>query len=1153
MNVGNIFTADCVDKPLPPDSRCSDPAFALANPALCPVAPFLLIKPSVALMCVLGCLQFKAFYVKDGKETDVTNLSLFTSSNTDILVIGASSGGATALSIGNVLVTASYLGLTAQAQLDVIGAGGTCSCCDNTQVAMMVAVDNSRSMSLQFAGMYASRLAFAKAAANRFISEVNQTKDLIGLLKFNADDDTVLSSPVSNKNLVQTFVNPIPQTQSKTTFYDALTTAISELNATSANLKVLVLISDGEDTTTSYLDFPNPIALLSDFKSNGGIVICVGCRASGEGFAFLSNLATGGFFINAYPGIETAALNLLSGLKGYICAGNCTPAGDVIANQGKLNYTAFANWNVVGGFVDLQGNCFFDYLSGNGLYVDLISGTQPSGADNGELVSKTPFSIKSGHSYRISVDLAGNQIVDRPPDTARVQLYYRNSDTDQTPIYLIDQQISVSDYRQDFHTYSFAFTSPADHSVYIAIQQEDHPQLVRTAGLLLNRVKLDDLTDLTTLLDDTFDTENPVYVPPRCGMGTTYVSGTPITQVVNLIPLMTSNSSPSGVASASSALVPAYFAFNRNSGDGWIAANGEVQNFLQYQFPSQTQINRIRYQIGMFTGAPLDVTVTISGSNNGSDWTDLDTLAYTTFGGTDLRTRDVNIASVNFKYYRMTVTKYSNTIEPYVPYFELWGPQSTLGYGYVYGYCCYGAGCLSSPPPSQLTDPFALPDIESGNSTGPKTFTSTKTACATCPDGTSNTPSVNLIPAMTSDTAPSGIASASSNSATAFQAFDGDSGFSNTDSAGGWRSTTGGIPAWLQYKFPSAAVADHYSVTVWKSSYSTPKDFKLQGSQDGSNWTYLDTRTGINWFSGETKAFQFTNATAYLYYRLSISATIAHGSNPDIVVILEMTLSKSVPAQVCKSATATSNVSQADADNQAYAAALALAQAELNCQQSFSSTEQFTATCPIGSFGVPVTKSASATSLVSQAEANAAALADATAQAQDALDCSLSNNDQKITINDSIGGVASATPFPSVKHVTGAPASVSKVTVTLKGFSHTNPDDVLIMLLHQPTGRTCYLLANAGGTTNVVNADIVFDDAAGGQIPDAGPMVAGTFQCSAFLPAATLPAPAPAGPYGTNLANFIGIDGNGSWAIFTADDTSLDSGQIALGWDLTIT
>lgn len=1149
MNVGTIIRADCVNQPPPPDPRCQDPAFALANPQICPVAPFLLIKPGVALMCVLGCMSFRAFFVKDGKETDVTHDSIFTSSDTSILVIGSTSGSGTALSIGNVIVTATYQGLTAQAQLDVIGVTGSCSCCDNTQVAMMVVVDTSRSMSLQFAGKYASRLAFAKAAANRFISEVNQTKDLVGLMRFNAVDDVVISSPTSNKNLVQSFVNPIQQTQNKTTFFDALQTGINELNTTSANLKVLVLLSDGEDTTASYIDFPNPIALLEDFKSNGGIVIAVGCRASGEGFALLNKFATGGFFLNAYPGVEDSAIDLLSGLKGYICAGNCTPEGDVITNKGKLNYTGFANWNVLGGYVDLQGNCFFDYLPGNGLYVDLISGTQPSGADNGQLVLKTPIAIKSGASYRLSVDLAGNQLVDRPPDTARVQVYYLNNDVNQTPIYLINQQISITDYRQDFHTYSFTFTAPLDANVYIAIQQEDHPQLVSRAGLLLNRVKFDNLTDLTNLLDDPFDTENPVYVPPRCGLGTTYVSGVSTTIQANQVPLMTSNTTPSGVASASAELGPAYLAFNRNAGDGWNSDTSFVV-WIQYQFTAPTPVNRYRYQFGEFF--PPDTAVTLSGSNDGLVFTDIDTQSFPSGVGSQLYSADVNIASVNYKYYRLTFSKYS-TATIYLPYLELIGPQVTTSYGYMTGYCCYGVGCLDTPPPSQLPDPIALPDIESGNTTGPQTFTSTRQACASCPSGTINAPSADLIPVMTSNTAPSGVASASSNNGTAFQAFDGDTAFSNSDTTSGWRSATGGIPGWIQYKFAAATIADYYSVTCWKSNYSAPRDFKLQGSQDGATWTDLDSRSNLTWFSGETKTFNFDNTTAYLYYRLSVSATVPNGSNPNILVILELSLFKSSPAQVCKSATATSQVSQADADNQAYAAALALAQAELNCQQVFQSTEQFTATCSPGTFGNPVTKSATATSLVSQAEADAAALAEATSEAQAELNCTLSNNDQKITINDSLGGsVSAATPFPSVKFVTGAPASVTKVTVTLKGFSHANPDDVLIMLCHTPTGKTCYLLANAGGTADVNNADIIFDDAAGSQIPDAGPMVAGTFKCSAYLPAASLPAPAPQQPYGTNLAVFNGINGNGAWALWVGDDTALDVGQIALGWDLTI-
>lgn len=1130
MNVGTIITAECVNQPTPPDARCQDPAFALANPTLCPVAPFLLIKPGVALTCALGCMQFRSFYVKNGKETDVTTSSIFSSSNTDVFVIGATSGAGTGIALGNVIITATYQGLSAQAQLDVIGSSNDCHCCDNTKVATMVVVDNSRSMSLNFGGVYASRLAFAKVAANRYISETNQSKDLIGLMKFNADDDVVLSSPTLNKNLVQSFVNPIPQTQSKTTFFDALTTAISELGSASANLGVIVLISDGEDTTTSYIDFPNPIQLLSDFKANGGIVICVGCRASGEGFALLSNLATPGFFINSYPGTDGDALNLMSGLKGYICAGNCTPAGDVIANKGQLNYTAFANWNVVGGFVDLQGNCFFDYLPGNGLYVDLISGAQPSGADNGRLVIKTPFAIKSGHSYRISVDLAGNQLVDRAPDSARVQVYYLNNDVNQTPIYLIDQQVSISEYRQDFHTYSFTFTAPADQNVYVAIQQEDHPQLVSRAGLLLNRVKLDDLTDLTNLLDDTFDTENPVYVPPRCGIGTTQV-----------------------YTGAVAVFSPDFFTDGEN------------------EFLSANAIN----MGAAIADHQYRITATFTSESCGifpSNASQLQpTLTYTDFGGnvqtlpfgppiTINNCTPVHAGPIVFPGKASTPITITfpqvlgGSYPPDTPFHQTVLLEISLttkpGYGYAYGYCCYGTGCLTSPPPSQLSDPFALPDIESGNVTGPQTFTSTKTACATCPSGTINAPGSSLVPVMTSDTTPSGVASASSNNATAFQAFDGVTAFNSSDLTSGWRGT--GSSGTLQYKFAAAQVVDNYSVTIWKADYSAPRDFKLQGSNDGSAWTDLDTRSSVNWFMGETKNFQFTNTTAYLYYRLNVSATIPHGTNPDIVVILEMTLAKAAPAQVCKDSTATSSVSQADADNQAYAAALALAQAELNCQQIFSSTEQFTATCPVGSFGVPVTKSASATSLVSQAEADQAALIEATAEAKAALNCTLSNNDQQIIINDSNGSVSAATPFPSVKYVTGAPVSVTKVTVTLKGFTHSFPDDVLIMLLHQPTGKTCYLLANAGGNIAANNIDVTFDDAAGGQIPNAGPMVAGAFQCSAFLPAANLPSPSPIQPYGANLAVFNGINGNGSWALFVGDDTSLNSGNIALGWDLTI-
>ena len=45
----------------------------------------------------------------------------------------------------------------------------------------------------------------------------------------------------------------------------------------------------------------------------------------------------------------------------------------------------------------------------------------------------------------------------------------------------------------------------------------------------------------------------------------------------------------------------------------------------------------------------------------------------------------------------------------------------------------------------------------------------------------------------------------------------------------------------------------------------------------------------------------------------------------------------------------------------------------------------------------------------------------------------------------------------------------------------------------------------------------------------------------------------PSAPYSANLAAFEGIDPNGSWSLYAADDSSGDSGSIAGGWTIAIT
>lgn len=69
---------------------------------------------------------------------------------------------------------------------------------------------------------------------------------------------------------------------------------------------------------------------------------------------------------------------------------------------GILNYTGFANWTVSDGTVDLIGNGYFDFLPGNGLYVDMDGSTGNAGL----MLSKT-FSLQAG-TYELSYELAGN-------------------------------------------------------------------------------------------------------------------------------------------------------------------------------------------------------------------------------------------------------------------------------------------------------------------------------------------------------------------------------------------------------------------------------------------------------------------------------------------------------------------------------------------------------------------------------------------------------------------------------------------------------------------------------------------------------------------------------------------------------------------------
>lgn len=69
---------------------------------------------------------------------------------------------------------------------------------------------------------------------------------------------------------------------------------------------------------------------------------------------------------------------------------------------GTLNFSSFSKWNVTSGSVDLIGNGYFDFLPGQGLFVDLDGSTRDSG-----LFSTADFSLTPG-TYAVTFSLAGN-------------------------------------------------------------------------------------------------------------------------------------------------------------------------------------------------------------------------------------------------------------------------------------------------------------------------------------------------------------------------------------------------------------------------------------------------------------------------------------------------------------------------------------------------------------------------------------------------------------------------------------------------------------------------------------------------------------------------------------------------------------------------
>lgn len=79
-------------------------------------------------------------------------------------------------------------------------------------------------------------------------------------------------------------------------------------------------------------------------------------------------------------------------------------------------------------------------------------------------------------------------------------------------------------------------------------------------------------------------------------------------------------------------------------------------------------------------------------------------------------------------------------------------------------------------------------------------------------------------------------------------------------------------PFWVNLEFEQPVVVGYYSLTSGNDAPDRdPRDWEIQGSQDGVSWETLDSRSDYSFPDRIlTREFYFDNNTAYKYYRFDI-------------------------------------------------------------------------------------------------------------------------------------------------------------------------------------------------------------------------------------------------------------------------------------------
>jgi len=140
-------------------------------------------------------------------------------------------------------------------------------------------------------------------------------------------------------------------------------------------------------------------------------------------------------------------------------------------------------------------------------------------------------------------------------------------------------------------------------------------------------------------------------------------------------------------------------------------------------------------------------------------------------------------------------------------------------------------------------------------------------------------------------------------------------------------------------------------------------------------------------------------------------------------------------------------------------------------------------------------------------------------------------------------------PFPL--ELGRIPGELIYLYAELNGLTHTNPDD-LDILLEPPTGPGIVLLSDAGGIGDIlrISPRFGYDIRIPGTLaPDADLLTSGGYAMTDYEPGETFPSPATSDSSGTG-EDLLDVTSSGIWKLYIVDDTPTHSGELQNGWDI---